>query len=77
MRSADLHGQVALMLCENLLHVLVEEGILSNEKALATIQDVAHLTREMVEDDRSSAAAGAALGLIEEIAQSFAAKDQC
>lgn len=35
------------MLCESILHVLVEEGVLSKAKAIEAIETVAELTREM------------------------------
>lgn len=80
--SPDPHGQVALMLCESLLHVLVEERILTKEKALDAIETVAELTREMAETGKNAATsarwqrdqARAAMALIESIGASFAAK---
>jgi hypothetical protein len=65
---SDPHGEIALMLCESLLHVLVEEGVLPKEKALQAIVTVAELVREMGET-------GAAVNIIEDIARSFTAKD--
>jgi hypothetical protein len=65
---SDRHGEIALMLCESLLHVLVEEGVLPKEKALEAIVTVAELVREMGET-------GAAVNIIEDIARSFTAKD--
>jgi hypothetical protein len=46
MPSPDPDGQVSLMLCESILHILVEEGVISNEKALDAINGVVELTRE-------------------------------
>ena len=37
------------MLCEGVLHVLVEEGVLSKAKAIEAIETVAELTREMAD----------------------------
>ena len=34
MPAPDPDGQVSLMLCESILHLLVEEGVISKEKAL-------------------------------------------
>jgi hypothetical protein len=45
----DPQGRIALMLCESLLHVLVEEGVLSKAKAIEAIETVAELTREMAD----------------------------
>ena len=46
MPAPDPDGQVSLMLCESILHILVEEGVISNEKALDAINGVVELTRE-------------------------------
>ena len=49
MSPVDPQGRVALMLCESVLHVLVEEGVLTKEKAIEAIETVAELTREIAE----------------------------
>ena len=41
MPSPEAHGEVALMLFESLLHLLVEERIIGKEKALEAIEGVA------------------------------------
>jgi len=35
--SPDSHGQAALMLCESLLHLLVEQNVITKEKAIEMI----------------------------------------
>ena len=40
MLSSDPQGRIALMLCESVLHVLVEEGILTKAKAIEAIETV-------------------------------------
>jgi hypothetical protein len=62
------------MLCESLLHVLVEEGVLTRAKAIEAIETVVALTREMA-DGNPGTEPHIAVNLIEAIAQSFAAKD--
>jgi hypothetical protein len=49
MSFADPQGRVALMLCESILHLLVEERVVTKEKALEAINTVAELTREMAD----------------------------
>jgi hypothetical protein len=49
MASPDPHGKVALMLCESLLHALVEEAVLPREKAIQAIEVVAELMRDPAE----------------------------
>lgn len=66
----DPDGQVGLMLCESILHILVEEGVISNETALEVINGVVELTRE--NDDIGQRRSTAQL--IEAIAQTFALK---
>jgi len=72
--SRDPQARVALMLCESLLHVLVEEGVLSKAKAIEAIETVAELTREMA-DGNPAIEAHIAADLVRAIAESFALKD--
>jgi hypothetical protein len=74
MSAADPQGRVALMLCESILHVLVEEGVLTKSKALEAINTVAELTREMA-DRNPTTAPQIAADLVGAIAKSFALKD--
>ena len=43
------------MLCESILHILVEEGVISTEKALEAINGVVEMTRENEIGERRSA----------------------
>jgi hypothetical protein len=70
----DPQGRVALMLCESILHVLVEEGVITKLKALEAINTVAELTQEMAEGNPTDAPHIAA-GLVQAIADSLALKD--
>jgi hypothetical protein len=54
MASPDPHGQVALMLCESLLHLLVEGGLIPNDKALEAIAGLTELAQEIAERDKAS-----------------------
>ena len=74
MPHSDPQGRVALMLCETLFHVLVEEGIITKAKAMEAIEGVAELTREMA-DGNPAGEAHIATGLVQAIAESFALKD--
>ena len=71
---SDPQGRVPLMLCESILHVLVEEGVITKLKALEAINTVAELTQEMAEGNPTDAPHIAA-GLVQAIADSFALKD--
>jgi hypothetical protein len=72
---SDPQGRVALMLCESLFHLLVEEGVITKAKAMEAIEGVAELTREMAEAGNPSIASSIETDLIEAIAKSFALKD--
>jgi hypothetical protein len=71
---SDPQGRVALMLCESILHVLVEEGVITRLKALEAINTVAELTQEMAEGNPTDAPHIAA-GLVQAIVDSFSLKD--
>ena len=73
MTSRDPQARVALMLCESLIHVLVEEGVLSKANAIEAIETVAELTREMA-NGNPAVEAHIAAGLVKSIAESFALK---
>ena len=74
MPSTDPQGRIALMLCESILHVLVEEGVITNDKALEAINTVVELTREIAKRNPTLVPHIAA-DLVEAIAQSFALRD--
>ena len=75
MASSDPHGQVALMLCESLLHVLVEEGVVPREKVIEAIDLVADLVRDRAQTQARGRQGSSPAALIEQIAATFAAKD--
>jgi hypothetical protein len=72
---SDPQGRVALMLCESLFHLLVEEGVITKAKAMEAIEGVAELMRETAETGDPASASSVALHLVEAIAKSFASKD--
>jgi hypothetical protein len=71
MPAPDPDGQVSLMLCESILHLLVEERVISKERALDAINGVVELAREKdgIGEHRSTSHSGTQL--IEAIAQTF------
>jgi hypothetical protein len=73
--SRDPQGRVALMLCESLIHLLVEEGVLAKQKALEIIESVVELAREMAEDATTPDGKPNAAAIAETIAVSFKLKD--
>jgi hypothetical protein len=75
MPKPDPHGQVALLLCESLLHVLVEQRVISREAALSAIESVHELMEESAEATAGEIGSVSPTALIERIASTFAAKD--
>jgi hypothetical protein len=75
MPKPDPYGQVALLLCESLLHVLVEQGVISRDAALSVIEGVLELTQESAETTTREIGIVSPAALIERIAATFAAKD--
>lgn len=74
MSTSEPDGQVSLILCESILHLLVEEGVISNEKALETIEGVLELARESDKTGQRRSTSYSAVQLIEAIAHTFAVK---
>ncbi len=74
MTVLDPHGKVALMLCESLLHALVEEAVLPRKKALQAIAVVAELVQDPAEI-RAAERQESSPALIARIAETFAVKD--
>jgi hypothetical protein len=75
MSNSDPQGRVAVMLCESLFHLLIEEGVITKAKAIEAIEGVAELTREIAESGPPDIRNQAAAQLVEAIAKSFALKD--
>jgi hypothetical protein len=75
LEGPDPHGEVALMLCESLFHLLVEQGVLSQQTALEAIDGVAELIEETADHDLPPINARAAAVLVDSIRESFLQKD--
>ncbi|HEX4616048.1 MAG TPA: hypothetical protein VH230_09055 [Stellaceae bacterium] len=75
MSAPDPHGQVSLMLCESLLHLLVERQIITRADAIDAIDGVAELAHEMTERGTFRNGRSSPVALIDRIRQSFEAKD--
>jgi hypothetical protein len=73
-RTPDLQGQIALMLSESILHVLVEQGVITKAAAIEAIETVGDATREMAHDNPTTANCIAA-DFVKAIVQSFMLKD--
>lgn len=68
----DPHGQAALLLVESLIHVMVENGLLTREEALDAVRTSTEVKTEIAEGDREPRpVALASLALLKEICLSF------
>jgi hypothetical protein len=75
MPVGDPRGEVALMLCECLLHLMVEERILPKEKAMAAIAAVGGMIHDRPwSDNDSGPKTGNAAAIVAGIAQRFLAR---
>jgi hypothetical protein len=70
----DPEAKVALLLCESLLHVLVEQKVISREAAQSAIQSVLELTQEEEAEATIRDRDVSPTALIEQIAETLAAK---
>lgn len=64
-----------MMLCESLLHVLVEQGVLPRQTALEAIDGVAELIEEAADTNVQAVNIRAAAVMVDSIRQSFLHKD--
>ena len=53
MPAPDPDGQVSLMLCESILHILLEEGVTSKARVLDAINGVVELARTLPTFERN------------------------
>jgi hypothetical protein len=76
MQSSEPQCEIALMLCESLIHLLVEEGVIPKHKAIEAIEGVAELASEMGANGSVCASRKRnAAALVQTIAESFRLKD--
>ena len=76
MQSSEPQCEITLMLCESLIHLLVEEGVIAKHKAIEVIEGVAELASEMAASGSAAADWNRhAVAVVEKIAKSFRLKD--
>ena len=68
----DPDGQVSLMVCESILHILVEEGRSRTRRRSKPLMGSSNSTRENDDIGQRRSASRSAAQLIEAIAQTFA-----
>lgn len=74
--TPDPHGQAALMLCESLLLMLVEESIVPRERIFDAINDVIEVKQELAGTSESVVVSMESIGLLRAVAQSVLAASE-
>ena len=69
----DPHGQAALMLCESLALLLVENGILPKSQVVEAIDGIIEVKEEIAGVSESVVVSIVSIGLLRNIAQSIVA----
>jgi hypothetical protein len=73
--SDDYPGELAVLLCDSIFHVLVEQKLIPKEVAVAAVEGVAELAREIAMSGEHPVAGHSAVGVSETMAHSLALKD--
>ena len=69
----DPHGQAALMLCESLMILLVEQGVIRKAQVVQAIEGVVEVKQEVAGVSESVVVSAASIGLLRAVAQSLSA----
>ncbi len=69
----DPHGQAALILCECMLILMIEEGHLPKDRVLDLIADVIEVKQEMAGRSERVVVSMTSIGLLRAVAQSLSA----
>ncbi|MBE7211092.1 MAG: hypothetical protein INR65_08735 [Gluconacetobacter diazotrophicus] len=70
--SPDPHGQAALMLCEALALLLIEEGTIPRERMVEAIDGVIEVKQELARTSEKPEIGSAAISLLQDIVRSVA-----
>lgn len=71
--TPDPHGQAALMLCEGLMLLLIEKGIIDKDQAADVIEGVIEVKQEIASVSESVVVSVASITLLRTVARSIAA----
>ena len=71
--NPDAHGQAALMLCESLLFILLESGVIRKDQLGEAIDGIIALKTEMAGTSESVVVSLTSIRLLRAIAQSISA----
>ena len=73
--TPDPHGQAALMLCESLLFLLMEKGVIRKEQMIEAIDGVVEVKQEIAGTSESVVVSMASIGLLRALSGSLNAAD--
>ena len=71
--TPDPHGQAALMLCESLMLLLVERGVIGKDQATEAVDGIVELKHEVAGKRESVVVSVTSIALLRDVAQSVAA----
>ena len=71
--SPDPHGQAALMLCESLMLLLIESGVISKDRAIEAVSNVMDVKQEIGENKESVVVSVTSILLLQEVERSLIA----
>ena len=71
--TPDPHGQAALLLCESLLILLVEEGVIRKERMVEAIDGVVEVKQEIAGTSESVVVSMTSIGLLRAVSGSLSA----
>jgi hypothetical protein len=75
--TPDPHGQAALLLCESLLFLLIEKGIIDKTQMVEAIDGVIEVKQEIAGTSESVVVSMASIGLLRAVSGSLAAAVAC
>jgi hypothetical protein len=70
---SDPHGQAALILCESLILLLVEKGVIRREDAYDAVEGAIDVRREVASSSQSVVVTVASISLLQAVVRSIAA----
>ena len=72
-RTPDPHGQAALMLCDGLMLLLIETGVIDKERAIEVIEGIIEVKQEIAGVSESVVVSMASISLLRAIGRSISA----
>ena len=71
--TPDPHGQAAFMLCDGLILLLVETGVIEKDRAIDLIEGIIEVKQEIAGVSESVVVSMASIALLQGVARSLAA----